>query len=198
VPFTAATPRPRRRKLPRFAWLLIGLAFVCGGLVSAAGFSIGWRHQAQRNTAAEAALTNATARVRTLEAALGKARLATAREHQAATTAAVSERALVGLAAKVGPDAAASGNAAASVSSGAGSLTASAGRVASELKTLETYLTTTPSGQLDPGYIASQTGYLSRQLAKLQATGGSLGTSVAAFEAAVRELTRDAAAVKSS
>jgi len=197
APFVPAAPGPRRRKLPRYAWLLIGLAFICGGLVSAAGFSIGWRHQAQRNTAAETALTTATARVRALQASLARARLAAAHEHQAATAAAASERALVGMAAKVGSDAAASSNAAASVSSGAGSLTGSAGRVASELKTLETYLTTTPAGQLDPGYIGSQTAYLSRQLAKLQATGGALGTSVAAFQAALRQLTRDAAAVKS-
>ncbi len=197
APFAPATPRPQRRKLPRSAWLLIGLAFVCGGLVSAAGFSIGWRHQAQRNTAAETALRAATARVRALEASLGTARLAAARERQAATAAAQSERALVGAAAKVGSDATTSSAAAASVSAGAGSLTGSAARIASELKTFEAYLTTTPSGQLDPGYIASQSAYLMRQLTKLQTAGGTLGDSVASFESAVRRLTQDAAAVSS-
>jgi hypothetical protein len=194
-PAAQAARRPRR-KLPRFAWLLIGLAFICGGLVSAAGFSIGWRHQAQRNTAAETALRTATAQVRALQASLGDARLAAAREHRAATATAASERSLVGAAAKVGSGAAATSDSAASVSSGAGSLTGSAARIASELKTFSTYLTTTPSGQLDPGYIASQTAYLTRQLTRLQAAGGTLGDSIASFEAAVRKLTQDAAAVK--
>jgi hypothetical protein len=196
-PFPQATRRARRRKLPRSAWSLIGLAFVCGGLVSAAGFSIGWRHQAQRNTAAETALTTATARVHALRASLDAALRAEARERRAATAAAASAQALVGAAAKVGSDAAASSNAAASVSSGAGSLTTSASKLASELKTLESYLTTTPAAQLDAGYIASQTAYLTRQLTRLQTVGGSLGDSVASFQASIRKLTRGAAAVKS-
>jgi hypothetical protein len=177
--------------------VLIGLAFVCGGLVSAAAFSIGWRHQAQRNTAAETALTAATAHVRALQASLTDARRATAREHRAAAAATESERALAAAAATVGSDAGASENAAASVASGAGSVTASAARIASELRTLATYLTSTPSAQLDPGYIASQTAYLSRQLARLRASGATLGGSVSSFRAAVRKLTQDAAAVKS-
>ena len=195
--FVPATPRPIRRKLPRSAWVLVGLAFVCGGLVSAAAFSIGWRHQAQRNTAAETALTTATARVRALRASLAEARRAAAHEHQAATTAAAAERALAGAATRVGADATASSDAAGSVSTGADSLTSSATRIASELKTFEAYLTSTPSGQLDPGYIANQTAYLSRQLAKLQAAGGALGSSVTSLDAAIRKLTNDAAALKS-
>jgi hypothetical protein len=201
-PFTQATSSSPRRKLPRSAWLLTGLAFLCGGLVSAAGFSIGWRHQAQRDTAAQTALAAATARTHKLEqrtsalqASLAAARRATAREHAAATAAAASERDLVGAAAKVGDEATASSAAAASVSSGAGSLTASATRIASELKTLETYLTTTPASQLDPGYIASQTAYLAQQLTRLQTAGGNLGDSVTSFEAAVRRLTRQAGAL---
>src|ERR671934_387930 len=71
--FTAATASPRRRRLPRSAWLLTGLAFLCGGLVSAAAFSIGWRHQAQRDTAARAALAAATAHVNRLSASLAAA-----------------------------------------------------------------------------------------------------------------------------
>ena len=58
------------------------------------------------------------------------------------------------------------------VASGAGALTAAARRVTSELKTLDTYLTTTPSGQLDPGYVASQTAYLVQQLSRLQQRRG--------------------------
>ena len=183
-------------------WLLVGLAFLCGGLVSAAGFSIGWRHQAQRNTDAESALATATARTHALErhiaalqATLASTRRAEARQHQAATAAAASQRAVVGAAAVVGADAIDTSSAATSVSSGAGALTARADRTANELKTLETYLTTTPTGQLDPGYIASQTGYLTRQLGKLQTAGGNLGASIGSFEVALRKLTRSAAAL---
>jgi hypothetical protein len=203
-PFPQATSSSPRRKLPRSAWLLTGLAFLCGGLVSAAGFSVGWRHQAQRDTAARTALAAATARTHTLEqrtsalqASLAGARRATAREQAAATAATASERDLVGAAAKVGDEATASNAAAASVSSGAGSLAASATRIASELKTLETYLTTTPAAQLDPGYIASQTAYLAQQLTRLQSAGGSLGNSVVSFEAAVRKLAREAGTLTS-
>jgi prefoldin subunit 5 len=201
TPYAAATARPEGRKLPRSAWLFTGLAFLCGGLVSAAGFSIGWRHQAQRNTAAQTALAAATARANRLEqrtsalrTSLASARRAEARERAAATAA---SRALAAGGARVAAAAAASGNAAGSVSSGAGSLTASSARIAGELKTLDTYLTTTPAGQLDPGYIASQTSYLGQQLAKLQANAGDLDGSVASFEAALRKLGRDASALKS-
>ena len=82
------------------------------------------------------------------------------------------------------------------MSSGAGSLTASAGRIASELKTLDSYLTTTPAGQLDPGYISSQAAYLAQQLTRLQTDAGNLGDSVTSFEAAVRKLSRDAGGLK--
>jgi hypothetical protein len=200
APFaTAARDRPRQR-LPRSAWLLTGLAFLCGGLVSAAVFSIGWRHQAQRDTAARSALAAATARTHRLEqrvsalrASLGAARGATARAHAAATSA---EQALARAGTKVGADATASRGAATSVSSGAGSLTAAARRVASELKTFDTYLTTTPTGQLDPGYIASQTSYLARQLTRLEGDAGSLDGALASFESALGKLTSDVKAIR--
>jgi putative drug exporter of the RND superfamily len=199
---TAIAPAAARQgagRPPRSVWLLTGLAFLCGGLISAAGFSIGWRHQAQRNTDAETALATATARTHALErhvaalqATLAGARRAETRAHQSAAEAAASKQAVVSAAAKIGADATATSSAAGSVSAGAGALTATADRIASELKTLETYLTTTPTGELDPGYIASQTGYLTRQLGKLQTAGGTLGASIGSFEAALRKLTRSA------
>jgi hypothetical protein len=202
-PFASATHSEGGRKLPRAAWLLTGLAFLCGGLVSAAAFSIGWRHQAQRDTAVQAALAAAATRTHTLEtrlralqASLDTTRRTEARQHAAAVAAAASERAVVSAGAKVADDATASSGAAGSVSSGAGSLTAAASRIASELKTLDTYLTTTPAGQLDPGYVASQAAYLSQQLTRLQSDAGSLGRSVTSFEVAVRKLTRDAGTLK--
>ncbi|MFL5958959.1 MAG: hypothetical protein ACJ75G_01645 [Gaiellaceae bacterium] len=203
TPFAPVTSPTKTRRLSRSTWLLIALAFLCGGLVSAAGFSIGWRHQAQRDTAARTALAAATARVHALEqrtnalqASLDAAREAEARQQAAAAAAAASKRALVGVGAKVAGEATAASGDAASISSGAGSLTAAATRIGSELKTLDTYLTTTPAGDLDPGYVASQTAYLAQQLARLQMDAGNLGHSVASFETAVRRLGHDAAALK--
>jgi len=196
APFATATPRGRGRRLPRSAWLLMGLAFLCGGLVSAAGFSIGWRHQAQRDTAARTALAAATARTRGLEERVTALRASLGRQQAAATTATTAEHAVVVAAAKVAAEATASSGTAGSVSSGAGSLTASAGRIASELKTLDSYLTTTPAGQLDPGYISSQAAYLAQQLTRLQTDASNLGDSVTSFEAAVRKLSRDAGGLK--
>jgi prefoldin subunit 5 len=195
APFSHATPT-RRRRLPRSAWLLTGLAFLCGGLVSAAVFSIGWRHQAQRDTAARTALASATARIDRLSASLATARQTAARERRLEAQATAAQQALMRAAARVGDRATVSNHAAASVSSGAGSLTASASKIASELKTLETYLTTTPTNQLDPGYIVSQTGYLAQQLTRLQASGGNLGDSIASLEASLRKLARDAGSLK--
>jgi hypothetical protein len=193
APIVHAPERVDRRKLPRSAWLLTGLAFLCGGLVSAAAFSIGWRHQAQRDTAARSALAAATARTHALRASLAAARGEEARQQQAAAAAIASERSLRAAATRVGAQAAASGGAASSVASGADTLTTAAARIASELKTLDTYLTTTPPAELDSGYITTQTVYLSRQLTNLQTAAGTLGASVRSFDAAVRKLTRSAA-----
>jgi Tfp pilus assembly protein FimV len=197
APLATETHRVRGYRLTRSAWLLTGLAFVCGGLVSAAAFSIGWRHQAQRDTAARAALAGATARVHKLERQLDTARATAAREQASAAAAAAAERALAATGTRVAGEAIASSGSAGAISSRVGSLTAAASRLASELKTLDTYLSTTPTAQLDPGYITSQTAYLAQQLTRLQADAGNLGGSVASFEASVRKLTRDAAALKS-
>jgi hypothetical protein len=191
-PFVTASQERRGRKLPRSAWLLTALAFICGGLVSAAVFSIGWRHQAQRDTAARTALAAATARTHRLESRIATLQASLGDARGAAASATAAEKSLAHAGTRVGADARATSGDAASLSSGAGSLTAAAARIASELKTLDTYLTTTPTGQLDPGYIASQTSYLDRQLSRLQGDGGTLGDSIASFEASLRRLSRDA------
>jgi chromosome segregation ATPase len=182
--------------MPRSAWVLTALAFLCGGLVSAAAFSIGWRHQAQRDSAARTALAAATAQTHRLEGRLTalQASLDSARATAASATAA--EKALARAGTRVGAEATTSSRDGASISSGAGTLTAAATRIASELKTLNTYLTTTPTAQLDAGYIASQTAYLAQQLTRLQRDAGSLGSSAASFEARLRKLSRDADALR--
>jgi hypothetical protein len=186
-------------------WLLTGLAFLCGGLVSAAGFSIGWRHQAQRDTAARTALAAATARAHRLEqkisalrVSLGGARGTAARANASAKAATASEQALAHAAARVNEEATVSNRNGAAISSGAGTLTAAATRIAGELKTLDTYLMSTPASQLDPGYVASQAAYLAQQLSRLQGDAGTLGNSVGSFEATLRKLSRDARALKSN
>jgi hypothetical protein len=177
-------------------WLFTSLAFLCGGLVSAAVFSIGWRHQAQRDTAARSALAAATARTHRLDQRVSALQTSLAAARDATARARAAELALARAGAKVGNGATASRAAANSIASGAGAVTAVATRIASELKTLDTYLTTTPSGQLDPGYISSQTAYLAQQLTRLEGDAGSLSNPVASFQAALRKLTRDAKALK--
>jgi hypothetical protein len=194
-PFPQATERPERRKLPRSAWLLTGLAFLCGGLVSAAGFSIGWRHQAQRDTAARTALAAATARANRLSASLAAARRTVTQERQLEAAATSSARAASRAAAALATQAGAASGAANGVSGSAGGIATTAARITRELQTLLTYLTTTPPGQIDSGYIASQAAYLTRQLTALQDAGGSVGTTVARFDEALRKLTRSATAL---
>ena len=198
-PFVSApTPvRPSRRRLPRSAWLLTALAFLCGGLVSAAAFSIGWRHQAQRDTAARAALATATAHANRLSASLATARATIAQERQAQAEAAAAVQAVTRAAASLAAQATSAGKTADTVSGDAAAISSAASRVSRELQTLLTYLTTTPAGQIDSGYIASQATYLTRQLTALEDSGGRVGTAAASFKAAVRKLNRDARALHS-
>jgi len=112
-------------------------------LVSAAAFSIGWRHQAQRDNAAQTALAAATARTHRLEQRITAPQASLKSARGDATSATAAEKALTRAGTQVGADATDSVSDADSISSGAGSVTTAAGRIASELKTLDTYLTTT-------------------------------------------------------
>jgi hypothetical protein len=192
APYVAASPDRGSRRTPRSTLLLTLLAFICGGLVSAAAFSIGWRHQAQRDSAARTALATATARTHRLEQRIASLQTSLESARGATASAIAAQQALSRAGTRVGTDATATSSSAASISSGASSITTTTARIASELKTLDTYLTTTPTGQLDPGYIASQTGYLDRQLARLQGDGGALGSSIASLDSALRKLRSDA------
>jgi prefoldin subunit 5 len=196
APFATAGRGRRSRNPARSVWLLTGLAFLCGGLVSAAAFSIGWRHQAQRDNATQTALAAATARTHRLEQRITALQASLKDARGAAASAATAQTALARAGTQVGADATASSGKAASISSGAGSVTTGATHIASELKTLDAYLTTTPTGQLDAGYIASQAAYLAQQLTRLQGEAGTLGTSVTSFEATLRKLSRDARTLK--
>lgn len=188
---TAVLPATRRR-LPRSAWLITALAFLCGGLVSAAAFSIGWRHQAQRDTAARTALAAKTADVNRLSASLAATRERLAQERQAAAQATASADAASQAGSVLADKASAAGTAADTVSTDAGTVGATAARISRELQTLLSYLTSTPPSQIDSGYIASQAAYLTRQLTALQGSGGGISKAVASFEAAIKNLRRAA------
>ena len=196
TPFATASRGRRGRRIPRSAWVLTTLAFLCGGLVSAAAFSIGWRHQAQRDSAARTALAASTARTHRLEQRIAGLQVSLTDARDAATSATAAEKAAARAGTRVGADATATRGSATAISSGAGALSTTAARIGNELKTLDTYLTTTPVDQLDSGYIASQTAYVARQLTHLQGDAGALGRSVARFEAAIRRLDADARALR--
>ncbi|HET7354579.1 MAG TPA: hypothetical protein VFJ11_11105 [Gaiellaceae bacterium] len=198
APFAAAPAHvgSSRRRLPRSAWLLTALAFLCGGLISAAAFSIGWRHQAQRDTAARAALAASTAHVNRLSASLATARETIAQERRAQAQAAAALRATSRAAASLAAQATSAGRVAGTVSGDAGDIGAASTRISRELQTLLTYLTTTPSSQIDSGYIASQAAYLTRQLTALQDSGAGTSKAVTTLRAAIRKLVRTAAALR--
>ena len=188
-------PKTARRARRWPAWVLPLLAFICGALVSAAVFTIGWRHQTQQNAAAQSALAAATARNHKLSDSLAAAQARTAREERIAAQARASVQAAQASGATIAAQTSAAEAAATSVSGSATSMASAAGKVATELRTLTTYLTTTPSQQLDAGYIDSQTAYLARQVAALQSAGGTTSSAAASFDAAIRKLGRLASAL---
>jgi hypothetical protein len=188
-------PRAARRSRSWPAWVLPTLAFICGALVSAAVFTIGWRHQTQQNAAAQSALAAATARDHRLSASLASARATIAHDRQIATRARAALQSAQSSGARIAAQAGAAQTAAGSVSGNAGAMASAAGKIANELKTLTTYLTTTPTQQLDAGYIASQSAYLSRQVGTLQTDGGSVSSVVGSFDTAIRKLGRLASAL---
>jgi hypothetical protein len=116
-------------------------------------------------------------------------------ERQAAAEATAAASATSRAAASVATRASTAGGGAGRVSGDAGAVSAAAARVSRELQTLLTYLTTTPSNQIDSGYIASQATYLTRQLTALENSGAAVGRSVTILEATLRRLTRSAAAL---
>jgi hypothetical protein len=176
-------------------WAVATAAFVCGAALSAAGFSIGWRHQAERGSSAESALAAVTAKNHRLAASLAAARAATARSRarasaalEAKTSATAAANAVSRQASSLATALVSSGRSADSVSVGATALGAELDRLASELKTLTSYLDSTPASQLDPGYVGSQTAYLTKQLDRIAAERSDLGSAIVSFDAAAKKL----------
>jgi len=168
-------PQPRRRT-PRIMWAVVAAAFLCGAAVSAAAFSIGWKHQAQKGTSAESALVAATARVHSLRTQLAAARSSVAAARTHATSLAAERRALSRTASRLRTELAAARHAAARLSASAAPLSGDLDRLTNELRALTSYVTQTPSGQLDAGYLQAQVGYVSK-------TANGLSAALAALAA---------------
>jgi len=172
----AAAPR----RTPRVMWVLVVSAFLCGGLLSAAGFSIGWRHEAQRGTSAESELAAATTRTHFLSTQLAAARTALAAAQARSTSLAVSRRTLSRLDASLLASLTAAKRSRAGVAAAAAPLGADLDRVTSELHALGSYLTSTPAAQLDAGYVQTQVAYLAKSVDGFRSAVGALAAAVPA------------------
>jgi hypothetical protein len=155
--------------LPRVGWVLTFSAFLCGGLISAAVFSVGWKHEAQKGSSAETALAAATARTHALTGQLvaqrtRSAALAANREALTSTNAglrhelAVARRSLAHTKQTL-----------AGIGAAAAPLNGDVDRLTNELQSLTGYLTATPPGQLDAGYVQAQIAYLTKTVTSFKA-----------------------------
>ena len=182
--------RPRRTAPP--GWLLLGASFLAGVALASAAFVATWRHEAAQSTDAQAQLSDAQAslgiararsaklakQLRSDEAALGqaRARIAAAERGRKQTAAQLG---LVGRKLAAAParlhGARSSGDA----------LAATATTLANDVLGLSTYLSQTPTAQLDPSYIATQLDYLKQLAAKLSAGAPALSSELASLEQTV-------------
>jgi septal ring factor EnvC (AmiA/AmiB activator) len=172
----AALSQPKHRT-PRVMWAVVAAAFVCGAATSAAAFSIGWKHQAQKGTSAESALVAATANLHTLRTRLSGVRTQLAAERSDAAALAAARRAAVRTNARLRAKNAAAQQTLASLNVAAGRLGDNLDRLTNELRALTSYVTTTPAGQLDAGYVQAQLAYLAKTVDRFRAAVAALGSS---------------------
>lgn len=161
----AAVPQRTRRRTPRVMWMVVAAAFLCGAAVSAAAFSIGWKHQAQKNTTAESALVAATATAHALRTQLATERTALSASHARNAQLIASRRTLNVSIAKLRKQVAAAQHSLASTAAAAAPLAGALDRLTNELHSLTTYVSTTPAAQLDAGYVQTQLAYLAKTVA---------------------------------
>src|SRR5487761_976580 len=143
------------RQTPRIMWAVVLAAFVCGAAVSAAGFSIGWKHQAQKGTSAESALVAANAHAFAIVRSRATLRTSLAKLH---TQLASAQQAL------------------AATSSQAAPLSGDLARLTNELRALTSYVTSTPPSQLDAGYLQAQIAYVSKTATGLSSALAALAS----------------------
>jgi len=198
----AMAARPRRQSFPRVAWVLAIAAFLCGAMISAAYFSVSWKHEAQRGSSAQSALLAATARSHALAAVAASARAkalaaraAARRSHAAAATAYAGATALRRQASALASELSSTGSGAGAVIGGASALGSDLAKLSSELHALTTYLTTTPSSQIDSGYVGTQTAYLTKSISRLDGDQNDLASAAAAYATAAKAAAAHAAAL---
>lgn len=172
----AALSQPKHRT-PRVMWAVVAAAFVCGAAVSAAAFSIGWKHQAQKGSSAESALVAATANLHTLRTRLSGVRAQLAAERSHAAGLAAAKQAEVRANARLRTKNASAQQTLASLGAAAGRLGGDVDRLTNELRALTSYVTTTPAGQLDAGYVQAQLAYLAKTVDRFRAEVAALGSS---------------------
>jgi chromosome segregation ATPase len=164
----------RKRRTPRVVWVLVAAAFLCGAALSAAGFAVGWKNQAQRGTSAESALVAATATTHRLRAQLTDVRARLSTSEARAVQLATAQRQLDHTVANLRTQLTAARRAQASVSAAAAPLAGDLDRLTNELHALTSYVTATPSGQLDAGYLQAQIAYVSKTAARLSSALAAL------------------------
>ena len=193
---------PPRQKLPRVAWVLVVAAFLCGAMVSGAIFATSWKHEAQRGSSAQSALLAATARSQALAAAAAaaqtkaaSAKAAARRSHAAAATAYAGATALRRQAGALASELGSTADGAGTVIGGASALGSDLAKLTSELHALTTYLTTTPPAQIDGGYVATQTAYLTKSIGRLDGDQNNLASAAAAYATAAKAAAAHAASL---
>ncbi len=154
--------------LPRVGWVLTIAAFLCGGMVSAAVFSVGWKHEAQRGNSAQSALAAATARTHSLTGQLvaqrtRSAALAATRNELTSTNAGLRHD-LAAARRSLGHDK----QVIAAIGAAAAPLSGDVDRIGNELQSLTSYLTSTPSSALDAGYVQAQLAYLTKTVSSFK------------------------------
>jgi chromosome segregation ATPase len=167
---------PARMRTPKVVWVLTASAFLCGGLLSAAGFAVGWRHEAQRGSSAESALVTATSTVHTLRAQLATARATLADERTRNADLAATRLSLAHAQAGLRAQLASARRSLAALGAAAAPLAADLDRLTSELHALSSYVSSTAPGQLDGGYVQAQLSYLTKTVNGFSAAVAALTT----------------------
>jgi hypothetical protein len=172
---------PRRRALPRVAWVLVVSAFLCGALVSGAVFASVWRHQAQKSDSAATALAAEQQHSHSLAASLVAAQTARSRALLEVRGTQTSARKLTRRIGALQRRLAAAGHAASTASVAATGFAGELGKLTSELRTLTSYLRSTPPDQLDSAYVQAQTDYLTRAIGRVGSESASLQIAATAY-----------------
>ena len=195
--------RPRQRQpFPRIGWVLAVAAFLCGAMLSAAAVSVGWKHEAQRGSNVQAALDAANAQANRLTGSLADAHAATAsakiaarRARTQSLAAKASATALLQRVQGVATALSSASTGASAVTSGSSAVSSDLGKLTSELRALTSYIDNTPASQLDSGYVASQTAYITKTISRIGSEQSSLGSAVDAYMQSVQQAASRAAAL---